>query len=276
VNAVIIATPAKTHFAIAEAALRAGKDILCEKPLAQTVAECDKLIELAAGHGRILMVGHIFLYHPCVRHLRTDIAGGLFGRIYSLDAVRTNLGPFRQDVGAIYDLASHDVSIFNHLLGGLPTTVSATGGFFLQEKHEDIGFLTLHYPNGVVCHAHTSWLNPRKVRQLTVVGDAKMAVWDDINTREPVRYYDKGVTVDHYNSFGEFQMVIRDGTITVPNIEMEEPLGIQDREFARCIKERRPPASDGRFAADVIRVLEAAGASLREGGRRMHINPKNS
>ena len=268
VDAVVIATPAKTHFGLAKAALLAGKDVLCEKPLASTVAECEELTALAAREKRILMVGHVFLYHACVQHLKADLNAQQFGRIYSLDAVRTNLGPFRQDVGAIHDLASHDIAIFNYLLGSMPTAVSATGGFFLQKEHEDIGFLTLSYPSGVVCHVHTSWLNPRKVRQMTIVGDAKMAVWDDMHNLEPIRYYDKGVSVDHYSSFGEFQMVLRDGTITIPKVSMVEPLLVQDREFAACVRARRTPESDGAFGTQVMRVLEAASASLREGGKQ--------
>lgn len=200
IDAVVIATPVHTHFALVKQALEAGKDVLCEKPLAATAAECRTLCDLAIAHRRVLMVGHVFLYNPSVQHLKVDLDRGELGRIYYMDAVRTNLGPVRRDVGAIHDLASHDISIFSYLLGAAPSSVSATGGFFLQEKVEDIGFLTLTYPKGVVCHIHTSWLNPRKVRQLTIVGDHKMAVWDDMNNLEPIRYYDKGVTADHYSS----------------------------------------------------------------------------
>ena len=183
-----------------------------------------------------------------------------------MDATRTNLGPVRCDVGAIHDLASHDISIFNFLLGATPTEVSATGGFFLQEKIEDIGFLTLHYPKGVICHVHTSWLNPRKVRHLTIVGDHKMAVWDDMNNLEPIRYYDKGVTADHYSTFGEFQMILRDGAIVIPKVRMFEPLLRQDEEFAECIRSRRPPAASGEFGLEVVRVIEAAMESVRQRG----------
>jgi predicted dehydrogenase len=180
-DAVIVATPTGTHHALVKAALEAGKDVLCEKPLARTSAECRELMELAAAKGRILMVGHVFLYNSGVLHLKVDLDRGELGRIYYMDAVRTNLGPVRSDVGAIFDLASHDISIFNFLLGTLPVEVSATGNSVLQKGVEDVGFLTLYYPSGIVCHAHASWLNPRKVRQLTVVGDHKMAVWDDMN-----------------------------------------------------------------------------------------------
>ncbi len=266
IDAVVVATPVHTHVALVKQALEAGKDVLCEKPLAATSAECRALCELAAEKRRVLMVGHVFLYNPCVQHLKIDLDRGELGRIYYMDAVRTNLGPVRRDVGAIHDLASHDISIFNHLLGAAPSTVSATGGFFLQEKVEDIGFLTLTYPKGVVCHIHTSWLNPRKVRQLTIVGDHKMAVWDDMNNLEPIRYYDKGVTADHYSSFGEFQMILRDGAIMIPKVKLYEPLLRQDQDFIECLRSRRPPAASCDFGLAVVEVLEAARASLQQNG----------
>lgn len=271
IDAVVIATPVQTHFALVQQALEAGKDVLCEKPLAATVDECRTLCELAATKRRILMVGHVFLYNPSVQHLKVDLDRGELGRIYYMDATRTNLGPVRRDVGAIPDLASHDISVFNYLLGSLPADVSATGGFFLQENVEDIGFLTLRYPKGVVCHVHTSWLNPRKVRHLTIVGDHKMAVWDDMNNLEPIRYYDKGVTADHYTSFGEFQMILRDGAITIPKVRLYEPLLRQDQEFVDCIRSRRPPAADCEFGLGVVRVLQAAHESLRNQGRFVEV-----
>lgn len=268
IDAVVVATPTASHYALVKAALEAGKDVLCEKPLARTAAECRELAALAAKHGRVLMVGHVFLYNPGVRHLKADLdAGALGSHVYYMDAVRTNLGPVRSDVGAIYDLASHDISIFNHLLGAQPLEVSATGNCVLQPGIEDVGFLTLYYPNNVVCHAHTSWLNPRKVRQLTVVGDQKMAVWDDMNNLEPIRYYDKGVTADHYASFGEFHMILRDGQITIPKVKMFEPLTAQDGEFIACLRERRTPAANAGFATAVVAVMEAAMESMKNHGR---------
>ena len=271
VDAVVVATPVASHFALVQQALEAGKDVLCEKPLAATVAECRALCDLAAARRRVLMVGHVFLYNPSVQHLKIDLDRGELGRVYYMDATRTNLGPVRRDVGAIYDLASHDISIFNYLLGAPPAAVSATGGFFLQEKIEDIGFLTLTYPKGVVCHVHISWLNPRKVRSLTIVGDHKMAVWDDMNNLEPVRYYDKGVTADHYSSFGEFQMILRDGAIVSPKIKLFEPLMRQDEEFADCVRTRRTPAASAEFGLAIVQVLEAAQESVRRRGQTVEI-----
>ncbi len=272
IDAVVIATPTGTHYELVKAALEAGKDVLCEKPLARTTAECRELADLAAAKNRILMVGHVFLYNPGVLHLKTDLDRGELGRIYYMDAIRTNLGPVRSDVGAIYDLASHDISIFNFLLGAQPVEVSATGNSVLKQGIEDVGFLTLYYPGNVVCHAHASWLNPRKVRQLTVVGDHKMAVWDDMNNLEPVRYYDKGVTADHYSSFGEFHMILRDGQITIPKVKLYEPLQKQDAEFIASIRSRRAPAADARCGLAVVSVMEAAMESLKNHGRAAKVS----
>jgi predicted dehydrogenase len=272
IDAVVVATPTSTHHALVKAALEAGKDVLCEKPLARTAAECRELAELAAKKGRILMVGHVFLYNSGVLHLKTDLDRGELGRIYYIDAIRTNLGPVRSDVGAIYDLASHDISIFNFLLGSHPIEVSATGNCVLQKGVEDVGFLTFYYPGNIVCHAHISWLNPRKVRQFTIVGDHKMAVWDDMNNLEPVRYYDKGVTADHYSSFGEFHMILRDGQITIPKVKMSEPLQKQDAEFLASIRSRRPPLSDARCGLAVVQAMEAALESLKNQGRAAKVS----
>jgi len=272
-DAVVVATPTNTHFALVKAALEAGKDVLCEKPLARTAAECRELANLAIKHGRILMVGHVFLYNAGVLHLKTDLDRGELGRVYYMDAVRTNLGPVRKDVGAIYDLASHDISIFNFLLGTQPLEVSATGNSVLVSGIEDVGFLTLYYPGNIVCHAHASWLNPRKVRQITIVGDQKMAVWDDMNNLEPIRYYDKGVTADHYTSFGEFQMILRDGQIVIPKVKMSEPLQKQDSEFIASVRTRRAPVADARLGLAVVLVMEAAMESLKNHGRAAKVAP---
>jgi predicted dehydrogenase len=273
IDAVVVATPVQSHVALVKQALEAGKDVLCEKPLAVTVEDCRSLCDLAAKKRRVLMVGHVFLYNPSVQHLKIDLDRGELGRVYYMDATRTNLGPVRRDVGAIHDLASHDISIFNFLLGAVPSEIAAAGGFFLQDKIEDIGFLTLRYPRGVICHVHTSWLNPRKVRNLTIVGDHKMAVWDDMNNLEPIRYYDKGVAADHYSSFGEFQMILRDGAITIPKVRLFEPLMRQDQEFVDCLRAQRNPAASGEFGTEIVRVLQAAKESIANGGRSVPVPP---
>ncbi len=269
IDAVVVATPLTTHYAIVKKALEAGKHVLAEKPLTRTGDEAVELTRLAESKGLILMVGHVFMFNPGILYLKAEIDKGELGRVYYIDTVRTNLGPIRQDVGAIYDLASHDISICNFLLGSQPVEVSATGAHFLQDgKVEDVGFVTLVYPNNVVCNLHVSWLDPRKVRNLTVVGDKKMATWDDMNTSEPVRIYDKGISNERkYSTFGEFHLVLRDGNIMIPKVRMFEPLMAQDAHFVTSVRERTPPQSDGRTGVGVVRVLEAALESIKKRGQ---------
>lgn len=268
VDAVVIATPLVTHYPLVAQALAAGKHVLCEKPLAMTSAQAVELHEKAEAAGKILMVGHVFLFNPGILFLKDLIKRGDLGQIFYMDAVRTNLGPIREDVGALYDLASHDISIMNFIMEDTPLEVSATGARFTHQEFEDTGFMTMRYSGNRVCHIHTSWLNPRKVRQITVLGDRKMAVWDDMNTIEPIRIYDKGVTTDRpYATFGEFHMVLREGDILVPKVNMFEPLQRQDAHFLDCIREGGRPLCDAINGAEVVAVLEAAQASIREEGR---------
>jgi predicted dehydrogenase len=269
VDAVVVATPLVTHHEIIKKALLAGKDVLSEKPLTRSGEEALEVTRLAEEKRLILMVGHVFLYNPGILYLKQEIDRGELGRIYYIDTVRTNLGPIRQDVGAIYDLASHDISICNFLLGGQPTEVSANAAYYLQDgKVEDVGFITLVYPSNIICNLHVSWLDPRKVRQLTAVGDRKMAVWDDMNTSEPVRIYDKGVSNERkYSTFGEFHLVLRDGNIMIPKVRMFEPLVQQDSHFLAAVRERVSPQSDGRYGLALVRVLEAALESIQAKGR---------
>lgn len=267
-DAVVIATPLESHHSLVRRALLAGKHVLCEKPLTRTGEEATELIQIADSKNLVLMVGHVFMFNPSVLFLKTEIERGELGRIYYLDLVRTNLGPIRQDVGAIYDLASHDISICNFLLEAQPREVACNAGYYLHGDREDVAFLTLYYPNQVVASIHVSWLDPRKVRQMTIVGNTKMALWDDINTSEPVRIYDKGVAAERpYTTFGEFHMVLRDGNIVIPKVRMFEPLMRQADHFASCILERRRSICDGRDGLAVVRVLEAALESLKNCGR---------
>lgn len=274
VNAVVIATPTATHYSLTKEALEAGNHVLCEKPLALRTGEAEDLTVLAESKGLTLLVGHVFMYNPGIVYLKEQIDGGVLGRIHYMDSVRTNLGPIRDDVGAIYDLASHDISIFNFLLGGEPTKVAAQCGYYTQPGREDMAYLTLEYPSKTISHAHVSWLNPRKVRQLTVVGDKKMAVWDDMVPLETIRLYDKGFhEPPHYDSFGQFQISVRDADVTIPKVEMFEPLRKEAEHFVTCVRERRRPLSDGHNGVAVVRVLEAAMESLRQDGRSVAINP---
>lgn len=272
VDAVVIASPLSTHHELARRALEAGKDVLVEKPICRTVAEADELIALADSQSRILMCGHVFLFNTGINRLRKYILDGELGRVYYMAATRTNLGPLRGDVNALYDLGSHDVSIFHHLLGTRPTEVAAWGQSYLQPGIEDVTFACLEYPGQALCQMHVSWLNPRKERTLVVVGDRKMAVWDDTNPIEALRIYDKGMMADpYYDSFGQFQLVLRDADILIPKLAAEEPLKAQARHFLACVRERSTPLADGVFARDVVAALEALQRSLRDRGSRQPV-----
>src|SRR5262249_5651600 len=218
------------------------------------------------------MCGHVFLFNAGVRKLRQYVADGTLGRVYYMAATRTNLGPLRRDVNALYDLGSHDVSIFHYLLDARPREAMAWGESYLQHDVEDVTVACLEYPNRTLCHMHVSWLNPRKERTLVVVGDKKMAVWDDTSTLEPVRLYDKGLMQDpYYDSFGQFQLVLRDADVLIPKVKAEEPLKAQDQHFLECVRTRQRPLSDGVFGREVVLTVEALQRSLRKGGARQRV-----
>jgi predicted dehydrogenase len=269
VDAVVIATPTKTHYSLVKLALLAGKDVLVEKPISYTAYEAQELVECAHDQERILMCGHIFLFNPGIRKLRQYIEEGTLGRIYYMGATRTNLGPLRSDVNALHDLGSHDVSIFQYLLDGQPNEVSAWGESYIQPDLEDVTFACMEYPNRILCYMHVSWLNPLKERILVVVGDKKMAVWNDTSPLESVRLYDKGfMKAPYYDSFGQFQLLLRDGDVTIPKLTAEEPLKVQNQHFLECVRTRQSPLTDGAFARDVMLTVEALQHSLRRGGMR--------
>jgi predicted dehydrogenase len=269
VDAVVIATPTKTHYSLVKSSLLAGKDVLVEKPISYTAYEARDLVELAYNHERILMCGHIFLFNTGIRKLRQYIEEGTLGQIYYMAATRTNLGPLRDDVNSLHDLGSHDVSIFHYLLDERPREVSAWGESYIQPDLEDMTFACLEYPNRILCHMHVSWLNPLKERRLVVVGDKKMAVWDDTSPLESIRLYDKGLAEEpYYDSFGQFQRVLRDGDVLIPKLKAEEPLKVQNQHFLECVRTRQRPLTDSVFALDVMLTLEALQHSLRKGGAR--------
>jgi len=266
IDAVVVATPSATHYEIVARALEADKDVMCEKPLALDSGASDELVELARKRRRILMVGHVFVYNAGIRQLKAYVDSGECGEVLYLHSARTNLGPIRSDANVVWDLATHDVSIFNYLLGRMPTEVSATGQAFLREGVEDVAFITLRY-DGVPVNIRTSWLDPRKTREIILVGDRKMLIWNDLDGARPIRIYDKGVIREpYYDSFDEFKLIAREGEVTTPELAMSEPLAVQSAEFLKAVETRRRPYSDGRFGAQVVRVLEAVQQSLRSGG----------
>lgn len=273
VDAVVVATPTNTHAEVVRASLEAGKHVLCEKPLTNLSATSWELARLAEQRGRVLMVGHVFLFNAAIEYMAQALVDQVAGPMYYLHAARTNLGPFRYDVNAAWDLASHDIYIFNHLLRARPEWVSAVGGSFLNRPIEDIVFLTLQYPGGVLGHIHVSWLDPKKVRTITVVGERKMITWDEFGVPGPVMIYDRSVAREpRYDSYGDFQLLAREGDVVMPRIRVQEPLAAQARFFAqRCLKGVDDGRGAARQGAEVVDVLEAAARSLAEQGRRMEI-----
>lgn len=274
IHAVVIATPARTHYPLARQALLAGKHVLVEKPIAMNSDETEELIALADQRRLVLMVGHTFEYNPAVLKMKELVDGGDLGQIYYLYSTRVNLGRIQQDLNAFWSIAPHDVSIMNFLLDGMPLEVSARGARYLSDKVEDVIFVDLAYPDGVVAHIHASWLDPSKVRKMTIVGSKKMVIYDDIDPEGKVRVYDKGAERLIGNSvFGEFQYKLRTGDIYIPRLDLTEPLQYECAHFAECISQGRRPRSDGWSGLRVVRVLEAADRSLAQNGVPVPVQP---
>jgi len=266
VDAVVLATPAKDHAEQARNVLNAGKHVLVEKPLALDAADAYGVVAAAETHKRILMVGHLMLFHPAVEHLKTMIDRGELGRVYYIYAVRVNLGRVRQDENALWSLAPHDVSMIEYLLGDQPASVSARGGVYLQNRIADVVFVNLRFASGVTAQIQVSWLDPRKERRLTIVGSQKMVELDDVHPVEKIRVYDKGVDLPPpFTEYAQF-LSIRSGDIHIPRVPMVEPLERECRHFIDCVAEGKRPLTDGHAALRVVRVLEAAQKSLESDG----------
>lgn len=255
IDAVCIATPTKTHFSIAKESLEAGKHVLCEKPLSLDHDECVELQKISKETGKVLIVGHIFIFNAGINWLKNYLKSGELGEIHYAYATRTNLGPFRYDVNALWDLAPHDVSIFNYLFDSCPVNVSARGHKCLGTPLEDIAFASLEYPGNIMANIHISWVDPKKVRQITIVGDKKMVVWDDLDNIGPIKLYDKHVekATTFYNTYGEFQLLSKEGSITIPKVGFSEPLKAQGQFFIDCIdKKVAPDIVDASKGGDVV------------------------
>jgi predicted dehydrogenase len=271
VNAVIIATPANTHYTIAKAALSAGKHVLVEKPITTTTKDCEELIKIADEKKKILMVGHTFLYNAFIKTLKDYLTKKDLGEVYYLYSTRVNLGQIRGDVNAMWNLAPHDISITNYLADGQPKSVRAEGKTYINEGNQDVVFINLEYPNNVMAQIHVSWLDPNKIRQLVVVGSKKMAVFDDLG-KDKLQILDKGVmeTEDlRYSPKEKFKL--RYGDVEIPKIEEPEPLKNEFNHFLDCIENNKKPLTDGQAGLSVVKVLEAAQESLDKNGERIEI-----
>lgn len=269
IQAVCIATPTNTHFNLTKEALQQDKHVLCEKPLALNPKECEELKKVAASRKKILMVGHVFLFNAGIIWLKKCIQSGELGKVYYAYSTRTNLGPFRYDVNALWDLAPHDVAIFNYLFDGAPLNASARGQKCLGKSLEDIAFATLEYPANVMANVHVSWLDPKKVRQITIVGDKKMVVWDELDSLGQIKLYDKHVekTSTFYATYGEFQLLSKEGSIMIPQIGFSEPLKKQNQYFIDCIGGKESvEISDAQRGLEVVKTLCSIQESMNQNG----------
>jgi predicted dehydrogenase len=264
-DAVAIATSVPTHAPLARMALEADKDTFVEKPLAVAAADANELAALADARGRVLMVDHLLVYHPGLQKVKALIDEGTLGDVFYLYGNRQNLGIVRPDENALWSLGPHDISVMLWLVGERPVEVSASGESYLQPGVEDVVFGRIRFPSGVLGHLHLSWLDPHKMRKMTVIGSDKMVVFDDMETERKVTIYDKG-PVPHTQEYGEY-IQVRSGDIHIPKIQATEPLRLVCQEFVESVAERRPPLADGWAGAAVVGVLEAMSESLRSSGR---------
>ncbi len=276
VDAVVVATPASTHADIAGRLLAAGVDVLVEKPLALSTGDGLRLAEAAERGRRILMVGHLLEYHPGLVAFRDFVKSGELGDLYYLYATRVNLGKVRAAESALWDLAPHDVSIIRFLTDAKPISVSAQGGTYLRAGLEDVIFATINFEGGIVAHLHVSWLDPHKVRRVTVVGSRRMAVFDDMEPTEKIRIIDKGIdSTEYYESFHD-AMQERIGDIRIPPVPLGEPLRFEAAHFLECVRDRRKPRTDAQNGLRTLEVIEAAEESIRKGGEAVPVRERTS
>jgi predicted dehydrogenase len=273
IDAVVVATPIRTHYHLAKAALLAGKHVLVEKPLTANGAEAEELTRLAERLGLTLMVGHTFVYHAAIRALRDIVASGELGEVYYVDAARLNLGLFQPDINVVWDLAPHDLSILLYVLGCDPLAISARGSANIRPGIHDVAYLEVRFPGDVLAHLHLSWLDPCKVRRVTIVGSKKMVVCNDLADLEKIRVYDKGVERPYEtDQFRDFSLQYRYGGVHIPHIPFREPLRVQCEHFVHCIRTGARPESDGVIGTKVVRLLEQADRSLRGTGERIPLS----
>ncbi len=267
IDAVAIATPIPTHYPFAAASLRAGKHTFIEKPMAATADQCRELIDLATERHLTLMVGHTFIYTPTVRKIREVIESGELGEVMYISSRRLNLGLFQNHHNVVWDLAPHDLSIILYLLGEDPVSVNCQGKAHLKPDIEDVTSMSLLFPSGIFALVHNSWIDPKKIRETTIVGSRRMLVYDDIEPIEKIRIYDKCVELPApSDTFAEWQFSYHYGGMQAPYIKPIEPLGIECQHFLDCIRHGAKPDTDGLEGLRVVKILEAANRSLRNGG----------
>jgi predicted dehydrogenase len=271
-DAIVIATAVRHHHSMAKASLLAGKHTFIEKPMASSAEECEELLAIAEEKGVVLMVGHTFLYSPAVRKMKEIIQSGDIGEIQYINSRRLNLGLFQKDINVVWDLAPHDISIILHIMEESPLGVSCWGKAHITPGIEDAATLCLNFKHNRLAFIQSSWLDPRKVREMTVVGTRRMVVYDDLAPLEKIKIFDARVeTPPHYDSFAEFQYSYHYGDMYAPYIKQEEPLKVECQHFLDCIKNGTTPISDGRQGLELVRILEASTASLNTNGAAVEL-----
>jgi predicted dehydrogenase len=267
IDAVVIATPVKTHFSLAKASLLAGKHVLIEKPMATSSHECEELMQIAARKGLVLMVDHTFLYSAPVRKIAEIVQAGDLGQIRYVNSRRLNLGLFQKDINVAWDLAPHDISIILYILGEFPVAINCQGNAHVSPGIEDVTNMSLFFPRKRFATIQSSWLEPRKIREMTIVGSQRMIVYDDLQTREKIRIYDvRVVRPPHYDTFAEFHYSYHYGDSYIPHLQQEEPLNLACRHFIDCVETGSQPMTGGREGLEMVRLLEGASASLKMNG----------
>lgn len=258
VDGIIIATPIETHYQLAKRGFESGKDVFVEKPLAGSSKESLELVEMGKKFGKILMVGHTFVYSPPVRKMKSIIESNELGDIYFMTSSRVNLGLHRKSISVVWDLAPHDLSIIFFCLGEYPNFIDAIGRDSIIKGIPDVSFINLKFPSNIVANIEISWLAPTKMRRTVVVGSKKMLVYDDGEPNEKIRVYDKGIDIKDPESFGEYQLTYRTGDMYVPRVENVEPLKLEMEEFIDCMETRKKPISDGEFGLRIVETIEKA------------------
>lgn len=266
-DAIVIATSVRMHYGMAKASLMAGKHTFIEKPMAASAAECEELIELARKNGKVLMVGHTFLYSPAVRKIKEIVDCGDIGDIRYICARRLNLGLFQRDINVAWDLAPHDISIVLHIMNEAPVSVNCNGSAHVTPGVEDVTMMFLGFSKSRSALIHSSWLDPRKIREMTIVGSKRMIVYDDVAPLEKIRIFDARVDrPPHYDTFAEFQYAYHYGDMYAPYVKQEEPLKTECQHFLDCIETGKTPISSGTKGLELVRILEASSVSLKRNG----------
>ena len=273
IDAVVVATPVHLHYELAKMALQAGKHTFVEKPMTQTSAQANELVQIAAKKELTLMVGHTFIYSAPVRRIKEIVKSGDIGEIQYISSRRLNLGLFQKDINVAWDLAPHDISIILYLLGKPPISVNCQGKAHINKDIEDVTNMSLDFENGGFATIHSSWLDPNKIREMIIVGSKRMIVYDDNEPLEKIKIYDKRVEAPpHYDTFAEFQYSYHYGDMIAPYIKQTEPLKVETQHFLDCIKTGKKPESNGLEGLRVIQILEASSRSLKNGGAKVEID----